>query len=154
LSAPEVTVEVDEIYAAEIRAGMTARVAIPAEPQDIAARVDYIEPNVDPATGARNVRLLLANAPSDAPSGLTVTVNLLIETRDRALSIPRSAILTRGGRHLVRVMGADGKVRETQVRFVDWPAETVIVTAGLKAKDRILTNPDQAQVGDQVEPAK
>lgn len=154
LNAPEVTVEVDEIYAAEIRPGMTARVSIPAEPREIAARVEHIEPNVDPATGARNVRLVLAHAPDDAPSGLTVTVNLLIETRDRALSIPRSAILTRSGKNLVRVVGADGIVGEKEVRFLDWPAEKVIVTAGLKAKDRILTNPDQAEVGDQVEPAE
>jgi HlyD family secretion protein len=154
LSAPEVRVEVDESYAAEIRAGMAARVSIPAETRDIAARVDHIEPNVDPATGARNVRLVLADAPNDAPSGLTVTVNLQIETRDRALSIPRSAILSRGGKNLVRVIGPDGRVGEKEIRFLDWPAEKVIVTAGLQPKDRILINPDQADVGDLVEPAK
>lgn len=153
LNAPEVTVEVDEIYASDIRAGMAARIKIPTEQREIAAHVHHIEPNVDPASGARRVRLAMAQAPDEAPSGLTVTVNLLIEKRDQAISIARSAILNRKGKSFVRVMDGEGKVAEKAINFLDWPAEMVIVTNGLQVGDKILINPDQAALGEAIEAA-
>ncbi len=149
LARPEVTVEVDEVYAAELRPGMEALVSLPGNPRLVAARVVHVEPRVDPATGARDVRLDLDTA-IDAPSGLTVTVNLVIERRERAISIPRSAILQSAGQSRVRVISPQGAVEERPVTFIDWPAETVIVTGGLKAGDRIMANPDAARPGEEV----
>lgn len=150
LSSPEVTVEVDEVYAAEIRPGMEAVVSLPGQQRQIGAVVAHIEPRVDPATGARDVRLNLGGAAIDAPSGLTVTVNLVIERRERAISVPRSAIIQSGGDALVRIVSLDGIVAERRIGFVDWPAESVIVTSGLKAGERILADPDTALPGDEV----
>jgi HlyD family secretion protein len=110
----------------------------------------HIEPRVDPATGAREVRLGLLGIPADAPSGLTVTVNLFIERRATAISVPRRAIVQSGGSALVRVVGKDGVVASRAITFVDWPAETVIVTGGLKADERILADPEAAKPGDKV----
>lgn len=154
LSSPEVTVEVDEIYAAEIRAGMEAKVSLPGQQRQLRATVAHVEPRVDPATGARDVRLNLLDAAIDAPSGLTVTVNLVLEKRDRAISVPRSAIVSPGGEAKVRIVDADGVVSERAVGYVDWPAEQVIVTSGLKAGDRILADPASAEPGDKVRPAE
>lgn len=150
LSSPEVTVEVDEIYATEVRPGMEALISLPGQAQPIRAVVAHIEPRVDPATGARDVRLSLADAAVDAPSGLTVTVNLVIEQRESAISVPRSAIIQSGGEARVRVVPADGIVAERAISFVDWPAESVIVTSGLQAGEHILADPDAAQPGGQV----
>ncbi|AKH41371.1 RND family efflux transporter MFP subunit [Altererythrobacter atlanticus] len=60
LSNPEITVEVDEVYAAEIRPGMKALVSLPGKRGQLSAQVVHVEPRVDPATGARDVRLGLA----------------------------------------------------------------------------------------------
>jgi HlyD family secretion protein len=150
LDSPEVTVEVDEIYAAEVRPGMEALVSLPGEARPISATVAHIEPRVDPSTGAREVRLTLRDAPDDAPSGLTVTVNLVIERRDRALSVPRSAIIQPTGAASVRVVTAAGEVEDRRIAFVDWPSETVIISSGLRSGDRILADPDAAQPGEQV----
>jgi len=150
LSSPEVTVEVDEVYAAEIRPGMEAVVSLPGQQRQIGAVVAHIEPRVDPATGARDVRLNLAGAAIDAPSGLTVTVNLVIERRERAISVPRSAIIQSGGDARVRIVSREDIVEERRIGFVDWPAESVIVTSGLKAGERILADPDAALPGDEV----
>ena len=150
LSSPEVTVEVDEVYAAEIRPGMAALVSLPGQQRRIRAVVAHIEPRVDPATGARDVRLSLADSALDAPSGLTVTVNLVIEQRERAISVPRSAIVQSGGEARVRIVSRDGIVKERRISFVDWPAETVIVTSGLQPGERILSDPGAAQPGDEV----
>jgi len=110
----------------------------------------HVEPRVDPATGARDVRLGLVDAAIDAPSGLTVTVNLVIEKRDRAISVPRSAITQSGSGAKVRVIGEDNVVNERPISFVDWPAEEVIVTSGLKPGERILADPDSAQPGEKI----
>lgn len=150
LSSPEITVEVDEIYAVEIRPGMRALVSLPGQQRLIPAVVEHIEPRVDPATGARDVRLSLGNLAVDAPSGLTVTVNLIIEQRARAISVPRRAIVTSGGEARIRTVSHDGIVVERRVEFLDWPAENVIVTTGLKPGERILADPEAARPGEKV----
>jgi RND family efflux transporter MFP subunit len=150
LSSPEVSIEVDEVYAAEIRPGMEAMISMPGQPRQLQARVLHVEPRVDPATGARAVRLGLIGAAVDAPSGLTVTVNLLIERREGAISVPRSAVLSSGSSAKVRLVGKDNVVIERAVTFIDWPAETVIVTSGLQPGERILVEPDEVKLGEKV----
>jgi HlyD family secretion protein len=154
LSSPEVTIEVDEIYAAEIRPGIEAMISLPGQNRQLRAKVLHVEPRVDPATGARDVRLGLVDAAIDAPSGLTVTVNLVIEKRDRAISVPRSAIIQSGSGAKVRVVGDDDVVIERPISFVDWPAEEVIVTSGIKPGERILADPDSAQPGEKIRRAE
>jgi HlyD family secretion protein len=148
LSNPEISI--DEVYAAEIRVGMTATVALPSQQRLLRARVHHVEPRVDPATGARAVRLDLINPAIDAPSGLTVTVNLLIERRQGAISIPRGAMILSGRLAKVRVVGDDNVVSERLITFVDWPAEFVIVTSGLQSGERILMEPVAVQPGESV----
>lgn len=150
LSSPEVTVEVDEVYATEIRPGMEALVSLPGQQRQIGAVVAHIEPRVDPTTGARDVRLSLGDAVVDAPSGLTVTVNLVIERRERAISVPRSAIVQSAGEAHVLIVSRDGIVAVRRIGFVDWPSESVIVTSGLQPGERILSDPGAAQPGDEV----
>ena len=150
LSSPEVSIEVDEVYAAEIRPGMEAMISMPGQARQLQARVLHVEPRVDPATGARAVRLGLIGAAIDAPSGLTVTVNLLIERREGAISVPRSAVLSSGSSAKVRLVGKDNVVIERAVTFIDWPAETVIVTSGLQPGERILVEPDKVKLGEKV----
>lgn len=150
LSSPEVSIDVDEIYAAEIRPGMAATISFPGQPSPLAATVLHVEPRVDPATGARAVRLGLIDAAIDVPSGLTVTVNLIIEQRKSAISVPRTAIIEPGGGAWVSVVGADRVVRKRAIGFIDWPAEKVIVTSGLKPGERILADPNSAQPGEKV----
>lgn len=150
LSSPEVGAEVDEIYATEIRPGMTALVSLPGMQETIRGEVTHIEPLVDPATGARDVRIAIPNSGNGVPAGLTVTVNLVIDELTAAISIPRQVILEANGRQVVRVVDSEGVVREQVISFADWPAEQVIVVAGLKAGDRILLDPEAALPGETV----
>ncbi len=150
LSSPEISVEVDEVYAAEIRPGMDATMAMPGQRRPLKAKVLHIEPRVDPATGARAVRLGLTGGAVDAPSGLTVTVNLLIERRNDAISVPRSALISSGTTTKVRIVGTDNVVTERRVTIIDWPADSVIVTQGLQPGTRILADPGSAAPGDRV----
>ncbi len=150
LSSPEVSAEVDEIYATEIRPGMAALVSLPGLQEPVSGEVVHIEPLVDPATGARDVRIAINNAGNGVPAGLTVTVNLVIEALDQAISIPRRLILYANGRQVVRVVDSDGIVSEQTISFVNWPAEQVIVVDGLEVGDRILLDPEAALPGQSV----
>ena len=39
---------------------------------------------------------------------------------------------------------------ERAVTFINWPAETVIVTSGLQPGERILVEPDKVKLGEKV----
>lgn len=152
LSAPEIAAEVDELYAAALRMGGEALVSFPGRTQPLRAAIAHIEPRVDPSTGARKLRLRAAEALTGLPSGLTTSVNLIVERQPAAISIPRSAILRPDTDPRVRIVDSDGEVQERAVRFIDWPAQTVTVTEGLTAGMRILANPQAADPGTHVRP--
>ncbi len=153
LTAPEVSAAVDEIYAAELRTGAMALVELPGRERALRAEVVHIEPRVDEATGAREVRLRFLEPLDVAPSGQTVSVNLEVERRANAISIPRAAILSPDSDPRVRVIDGDGRVAERRIRFVDWPAVEVIVTGGLEPGMQVLADPAAAAPGERVEPA-
>jgi len=151
LKRPEISAEIDEIYATDVTPGAKAMVKLPGMESELAATVTHVEPLVDPATGAREARLQFLEALPEAPAGLTVTINLIVDELPKALSIPRSAILQSGEQTIVRVVDEDGVVRDRAVRVVEWPAATVVVEAGLKAGERILATPTAASPGERVE---
>ena len=147
LTAPEVSAEVDEIYAAELRVGMIGLVEVPGRTQALRAEVVHVEPRVDESTGAREVRLRFLDPLDVAPAGQTVSVNLIVERRADAIAIPRAAILSPETNPRVRAIGDDGRVAERPIRFIDWPAVEVIVTSGLEPGMRVLADPAAAAPG-------
>lgn len=152
LSAPEIAAEVDESYAAALRIGGEAFIALRGRSQPLRAAIVQVEPRVDPATGAREVRLRATQPLDNMPSGLTISVNLIVEREEAAISIPRSAILRSDSRPSVRVVDSDQKVADRRIRFVDWPAESVTVTEGLEPGMLILADPQAAAPGTRVRP--
>jgi len=153
LSAPEISAEVDEAYAAELRAGTLGLVELAGRAQPLRAEVIHIEPRVDEATGAREVRLRFLESPGFAPSGQTVSVNLVVDRRTEVISVPRASILQPDTAPRVRVIDAEDRVAERPIRFIDWPAAEVIVTHGLEPGLRVLRNPAAAEPGARVKPA-
>ena len=151
LTAPEITAEVDEVYAAALRTGTIGLVELAGYERQLRAEIIHIEPRVDEATGAREVRLRFVDPLDVAPAGQTVSINFVVERRAHAISIPRSAILTPDSNPHVRIVDKDGRVADRPIAFVDWPTATVIVTEGLEPGLRLLANPNAAQPGTRVE---
>jgi len=154
LSAPEITAEVDESYAAALRVGGEALITLPGHAKLLRSAIVHVEPRVDPATGAREVRLRASRPLDGVASGVTVSVNMIVEREPAAISIPRSAILRPDSNPAVRVVDDGGNVSERRIQFIDWPAETVTVTEGLKPGMRLLADPQAAAPGDRVRPRK
>ena len=131
-----VETDVDEAYATQIRADMPAVLQLTGETATREGRVSFVSQRVDAATGGLAVRLAFDD-PVMAPVGLTVTANILIERRDAALTVPRTALLTEDGRPAVLVV-SDGIARLRPVTVIDWPAARLIVTEGLKPGDVLI----------------
>lgn len=121
---------VDELYAAEVHRGHRAIARPVGHTGTIEGGVQYVSPRVDASTGGRLVRVSLPGAGElSLPVGLTVMLNILVDSKLDAITIPRSALLD-GDAPAVYVI-EQGKAVRRAVDFIDWPSERLIVTSGL-----------------------
>lgn len=149
-SPPEVETEVDETLAGAIRLGMDARIA-PAgmDGRAFTGKVTFISPRVEPTTGGRKIRFSFEGYPRDVPTGLSADVNISVEKRENTIAIPRAAIGDASRTPFVMLVRA-GKLVRQDITFVDWPAERVIVTTGLKTGDQLALDPLKVAPGTTV----
>ena len=151
LSDVEVEADVDEQFLAEVHEGLKADVLVAGRARPIPATLYYVSPKVDPRTGGAKVRLRLNEEVDGLRSGLTADVNLVVERRDTAITVARSAILGRDQTARVQLV-RDGVVEEKKVQFLEWPSERVIVLAGLDAGATLVSQPRPDLVGQKVAP--
>ncbi len=149
-SPPEIETEVDETLAGAIRPGMSALIA-PAgmEGKTFTGKVIFVSPRIEPTTGGRTIRLAFDDTPKEIPTGLSTDVNIAVERRDNALAIPRTAIGDASRAPFVMLV-REGKLERQEISFIDWPAERVIVTKGLKAGDQLALEPQRFAAGTAV----
>lgn len=151
LADVEVEADVDEQFLAEVRDGLKAEVIVAGLGRQIPATLYYVSAKVDPRTGGAKVRLRLDEQVEGLRSGLTADVNLIVERRDQAITVARSAILGRERTARVQLV-RDGVVEEKPVQFLEWPSERVIVLAGLDAGATLVSQPRPDLVGQRVAP--
>lgn len=140
----EVETEVDETYSTEVALGQPARLAFPGSGGTVEGRVSYLSPRIDTTTGGRVVRIAYPETAQELPVGLTVDVNIVVERREDALMVPRTAIRDASGDAAVQVV-RDGKIVRQPVVFKDWPSPMVMVTEGLRPSDQVVTSAPQAE---------
>lgn len=133
-----VETDVDEAHATQIRAGMPAVLQLTGETATRGGRVSHVSQRVDAATGGLAVRLAFDD-PVTAPVGLTVMANIVIDRRDAALTVPRTALVHPDGSPAVLVV-AEGIARLRPVTVIDWPAARLIVTEGLAPGDVLVVD--------------
>jgi RND family efflux transporter MFP subunit len=147
---PEVETDVDETLAGAIKVGMAARIA-PAgmEGKSFTGKVTFVSPRIEPTTGGRTIRFSFEASPKDIPTGLSADVNISVETRQNAIAIPRTSIGDASRAPFVLLV-REGKLARQDITFIDWPAERVIVTTGLKAGDQLALDPIKVAAGTAV----
>jgi HlyD family secretion protein len=136
-----VATNVDEAYAAHLRVGMDADVTLAGDTRVVSGHVTFIGAEVDTVTGSLTARIGL-DAAADRPLGLTAVVNIIVDRVDRALTVPRTALVRAGSSPSVFLI-RDGQVAEVPITFDDWPAERVRVKGGLTAGDVLILDPAQ-----------
>ncbi len=128
---------VDELYASEVRRGLKVAARPAGHSEVIEGEVVYVSPRVDASTGGRLVQIGLPGAGElNLPVGLTVMLNIVVDERDDAITIPRGALVA-GDRPAVYVI-ENGKAVLRAVQFIDWPSDRLMLTAGLSGGETLI----------------
>lgn len=133
-----VEADVDETYATQIALGQPVVLQLAGETTLRDAHISFVAKTVDVATGGLAVKMAF-DAPITAPIGLTVTANIIVDQSASALTVPRSALLSGTADASVFVV-KDDKATLRTISVIDWPADRLIVTAGLIADDVVVVD--------------
>jgi multidrug efflux system membrane fusion protein len=124
-----------------LAAKASAEVAVPgAQRAVVPARIAFIDNQVDKQTGAIAVKVEAQNADEVLWPGLAVEVALTVEVRPRMLSAPASAVLPAQQGMITWVIGPDNKVAPRVVTVERIVGQTVFLSSGVAAGDRVVTD--------------
>ena len=135
----EVVAFASEENLAELRMGAAAVVSADAFPaQSFAARVAWLAPAVDPAKGTLEVRLAVPVPPSYLRPDMTVSINIEVARRSKALVIPRALLHDAGSGTPWVLVEIDGRAVRRDVHLGILGEGEVEILAGLAEGDRVL----------------
>ena len=123
-----------------------------------AARIDFVDPAVDPRTGTLSVRLTVENPDNGLRSGQFVRVSAGAQTLPAAILVPQRAVQDLQGKRYVWIIDGESKAQQRDVTMgpqigSDWlvlkglsGGETVIVDGAqrIKAGTPVTTQPPEA----------
>ena len=123
-----------------LKIGDRARLTVNTYPgRQFTGRVDFIYPEIDPATRTARVRLRFANRRLKLVPGMFVDVSLEVPMGERVV-IPASGVLQTGTRQIVFVDRGDGYLEPRDVSLGAEVGDEYIVLEGLKPGERIVTS--------------
>jgi HlyD family secretion protein len=148
---PEIPVDVDESNLANLRVGQPAVITSSTfRDARLEARVTRISPQVDPARGTVEVRLVPSRSVSWLRPGETVNVNIITAPSAPRLVIPRSAIRREGDRTVVLLV-KNGRAVAQPVTLGPVEGDLVPVLQGLTPTDLVVRQADQVTPGARVQ---
>jgi multidrug efflux system membrane fusion protein len=124
--------------AAQVRVGLADEVGFPHE-----GRMDFVDNQLDPATGTIRARAVLANPDRRFTPGLFARVKLLASGSFSAVLLDDKAVLTDQDRAYVYVLGAGDTAQRRDVRLGRTIEGLRIVSEGLAAGDRVIVHGTQ-----------
>jgi RND family efflux transporter MFP subunit len=140
LSRVWIVADVFESDITSITLGTAASVIFPnGGPPSIAAKVNYIQPQVDPMTRTLKVRLDANNPGLRMKPDMFVNVEFGVVNAEQ-LVIPVEAVLDTGERQTVFVDLGDGYLEPRQVVVGSRSGDRVAITRGLSAGERVVSS--------------
>ncbi|HKV23276.1 MAG TPA: efflux RND transporter periplasmic adaptor subunit [Candidatus Acidoferrum sp.] len=125
---------------ARIHAGTPASFSLDSYPGRVfRGRVDFVYPDVDPATRTVRARLVFSNPNLMLKPGMFVNVNLQIPQGFQVV-IPTSGVLQSGTRQIVFVDRGAGYLEPRDVQLGTQAGDEYIVLKGLQPGERIVTS--------------
>lgn len=139
LSTVWVEGEVFERDLSSMRLGQRVNTSFDALPGRVfAGRITYIYPTLNPETRTSRVRVELNNPGTQLKPGMYATLVWRGSGVVSALSVPRSAVLSTGQRHLLFVQRADGMLEPRLVQVGISTQDRVQILSGLNAGDSVV----------------
>ncbi|WP_321476602.1 efflux RND transporter periplasmic adaptor subunit [uncultured Paludibaculum sp.] len=140
LSRVWIMADVFENEMAQVREGMAATLTLSyGGGRKIAARVNYVQPQVDPMTRTLKVRLEAENPGLLLKPDMFVDVDFAVSS-PRRVSVPADAVLDAGLRKTVFVDRGDGYLEPRAVETGDRIGDRIEILKGLKAGERVVTS--------------
>lgn len=118
-------------------------VAMPPGKWKAMGRVVFIDNHVDPTTDTILARLQLPNADLALVPGTYVSVSLPVQTMTGAVTIPETAISFQTASTLVWVVQPNNTVKSQVIETGPKGGSGIVITSGLKAGDRVVTQGQQ-----------
>lgn len=123
-----------------VRLGLPVRAEFTALPGDVReGRVTYIYPTVKPETRTARIRVELTNPGLALKPGMYATIRFSA-TSEPTLSVPRSAVLSTGQRHLVFVRDSTGQFVPHLVTPGSATDERIEILSGVAAGDTVVAS--------------
>jgi len=122
-----------------VNAGMPAEVGVDAFPGELFnGQVARLAPVLDPATRTAQMEIEVINRDFRLKPGMYARVQITVDHREKALVVPRNAIVDVEGRRGV-FLAADSRARFRPVETGLQEAELVEVVAGLSDGEQVIT---------------
>jgi len=122
-----------------VRVGEPVAVEIAAYPAErFTGRVSYIYPDVRPDTRTARVRVQMPNPKGRIMPGMFATVYLDAAAVERAVLVPRDAVMRTGTRDLVFIEQGPGVFETREVRVGSDAGANVQILSGLLAGERVV----------------
>jgi membrane fusion protein, multidrug efflux system len=121
--------------AAKVQAVLSDGTTLP-----VLGHIDFVDPVLNPATGAQQFRAAFANADRFLVPGQFVRIRVLGLVRDSAILVPQRAVLQQLGRQLVFVVGQGDTVQARDVEATGWSGDQWLIARGLNAGDRVVVD--------------
>lgn len=106
----------------------------------LVGKVDFINNAVDTATGTITLKAEFDNADLKLVPGQLVDVNILLQTIDEALMMPKEAVNQGQDGQYVYLLMPDGTVSVAPVKVAYEDGGRVVVSDGVKAGDKVVTD--------------
>ena len=151
--ATQLVVQIDEKNLPLLVLGQLARASADAYPTlNFSAAISYINPSVDLQRGSVEIKLNVPEPPAYLRQDMTVSVDIQVATRLRALLVPTDTIHDVKGRQPWVLKVADEKARKQVLRVGLQSAGMSEVLSGLSVNDRVLTFTNEVNEGDRIRP--
>ena len=140
LSHVWIMADVFEYEAPNIRLGQTARVSLQAIPGRVFnARIDFLQPEVDPMTRTLKVRLNMDNPGVLLKPDMYADVEFVVSNPSK-LTVPADAVLNAGERQSVFIDRGNGYLEPRQVKTGDREGDRIQILSGLSGGERVVTS--------------
>jgi RND family efflux transporter MFP subunit len=140
LSHVWIMADVFEYEASNIRLGQTARVSLQALPGRVfKARIDFLQPQVDPVTRTLKVRLNMDNPGVMLKPDMYADVEFIVNIPSK-LTVPADAVLNTGEHKTVFVDRGNGYFEPKQVKTGEREGDRIQILSGLSVGERVVTS--------------
>lgn len=153
LGATQLVVQIDEKNLPLLVLGQLARASADAYPAlNFSVAISYINPSVDLQRGSVEIKLNVLEPPAYLRQDMTVSVDIQVATRLKAVLVPTDTIHDVKSRQPWVLKVVDGKARKQILNLGLQSAGMSEVLSGLSVNDRVLTFTNAVNEGARIRP--